>query len=251
MKDADLRQLQSDVEDIYKKLDVLQRWFVHSDSVSTVTRKRIIAPIIEDFTYAQHTHVGSGGGGEIAEASLSLSDVTTNNASSARHGFCPKLSDNPSQFLRGDGAWADPHGSIAGTAARAYRSTSDQTLSSGAWRQVEFNAESYDIGNNYSLSTYTYTVPENGIYLVVASIAITNTQVSEYNVGLFVNSNLVAKGILRLTNTNVSYVYTPSVHDIVNVSANDSISVYALCNSYNITVVADSTASYLSVCRIA
>lgn len=61
--------------------------------------------------------VGTGSGSsewgdlEVAESDIALSDVTTNNATSSAHGFLPKLSDNTSQFLRGDGTWATPSGS--------------------------------------------------------------------------------------------------------------------------------------------
>lgn len=44
-----------------------------------------------------HTHT---------EGDLSLSDVTTNNATTSKHGFLPKLSGDTSHFLRGDGQWA-------------------------------------------------------------------------------------------------------------------------------------------------
>ncbi len=48
---------------------------------------------------ASHTHV---------EADLSLSDNTTNNSSTSRHGFLPKLNGSTSNYLRGDGSWVTP-----------------------------------------------------------------------------------------------------------------------------------------------
>ena len=46
----------------------------------------------------------------VREADLSLSDVTTNNSSTTKHGFLPKLSGNSSQFLNGAGAFSIPTG---------------------------------------------------------------------------------------------------------------------------------------------
>jgi len=42
----------------------------------------------------------------ITEDNISLSDVTTNNATTGRHGFLPKLSGDSSEVLRGDGTFA-------------------------------------------------------------------------------------------------------------------------------------------------
>src|SRR4249919_2186881 len=39
------------------------------------------------------------------DSSLSTSDITTNNATAAKHGFLPKLSGTGIQFLGGDGLW--------------------------------------------------------------------------------------------------------------------------------------------------
>jgi len=54
------------------------------------------------------------------DATLSFSDITTNDASTSAHGFLKKLDGLTTTFLRGDGAWASPTasaawGSITGT----------------------------------------------------------------------------------------------------------------------------------------
>lgn len=43
------------------------------------------------------------------DATLSFSDITTNNVSTSKHGFVPKVT-NTSLFLKGDGTWAAPPG---------------------------------------------------------------------------------------------------------------------------------------------
>ena len=45
---------------------------------------------------------------QITEQKLSLSDVTTFDVNTSRHGFVPKAPGNTSLFLRGDGTWAVP-----------------------------------------------------------------------------------------------------------------------------------------------
>jgi len=41
----------------------------------------------------------------LTDANLTLSDITTNNASVSRHGFMPKLNNSPYAFLNGQGTW--------------------------------------------------------------------------------------------------------------------------------------------------
>ena len=42
----------------------------------------------------------------MAEAALALTDITTNNVSSSKHGFMPKLPNNAGQLLWGNGVYA-------------------------------------------------------------------------------------------------------------------------------------------------
>lgn len=50
-------------------------------------------------------------GGSATDATISFSDITTNNASTSKHGFLPKLDNNAAHFLDGTGAWSTPSGS--------------------------------------------------------------------------------------------------------------------------------------------
>lgn len=46
----------------------------------------------------------------LVEADTTLSDITTNDATSARHGYCPKLSNVSTEYLDGTGAFSTPSG---------------------------------------------------------------------------------------------------------------------------------------------
>jgi hypothetical protein len=46
----------------------------------------------------------------VRDQDLSLTDVTTNNASTTKHGFLPKLTSFTTDFLRGDGSWGPAGG---------------------------------------------------------------------------------------------------------------------------------------------
>lgn len=73
-----------------------------------LTNKTLTAPTIADFTNMAHDHQDADDGGTLAEAALALTDITTNNASAAKHGFLPKLSGDSTLFLNGDGEWTAP-----------------------------------------------------------------------------------------------------------------------------------------------
>lgn len=44
----------------------------------------------------------------VTDANLTTTDITTNNVSTAKHGFAPKAPNDTTKFLRGDGTWAVP-----------------------------------------------------------------------------------------------------------------------------------------------
>lgn len=59
-------------------------------------------------SYVSKSVTGANIKGLVTDANLSTSDVTTNNVSTSKHGFAPKLPGNTTTFLRGDGTYATP-----------------------------------------------------------------------------------------------------------------------------------------------
>lgn len=67
----------------------------------------------------------------VTDANLSTSDITDNNVSTTKHGFAPKLPNNTTQFLRGDGTYASPTVSVSVqtvTSAATVTPTTDNDL---------------------------------------------------------------------------------------------------------------------------
>lgn len=65
----------------------------------------LYAPIAKGVTNGDsHDHNG-GDGAAITDANLSTSDITTNDASTTKHGFLKKLSNVASEFISGTGVW--------------------------------------------------------------------------------------------------------------------------------------------------
>jgi hypothetical protein len=50
----------------------------------------------------------------ISDATITTTDITTNNVSITKHGFAPKAPNNTTTFLRGDGTWATPSAGSSG-----------------------------------------------------------------------------------------------------------------------------------------
>lgn len=73
----------------------------------------IVTPTIASFTNAQHNHQNAAGGGQLAESALALTDITTNDVSTSKHGFMSKLPGGTTTFYRGDGTFAAPGSSTS------------------------------------------------------------------------------------------------------------------------------------------
>lgn len=59
-------------------------------------------------TYVTRSVTGANIKALVTDANLVTSDITTNNVSTTKHGFAPKLPGNTTTFLRGDGTYATP-----------------------------------------------------------------------------------------------------------------------------------------------
>jgi len=62
----------------------------------------------------------------VTDGNLSTSNITTNNATTSKHGFLPALSGTSTQFLNGSGSWATPAGTT-------YTGSDPINLSGGAF----------------------------------------------------------------------------------------------------------------------
>lgn len=72
------------------------------------------------------------------EDGLILSDVTTNNATTTKHGFLHKLSGNATEFLNGLGVWAVPAGG-GGGGAGAMEKISEVIVGVGGAATIDFS----------------------------------------------------------------------------------------------------------------
>jgi hypothetical protein len=116
----------------------------------------------------------------VVETDLSLSDVTTADVSTSKHGFCPKAPNDTAKFLRGDGSWATVPASLAKYSATVGDGSSTTLtvthnlgsrnvivqvfLTASPYEEVEVGVERYDAN---TVKLYFASAPASGAYTVV------------------------------------------------------------------------------------
>lgn len=78
---------------------------------------------------------------DVDDADVVFSDVLTNNASTTKHGYLPKLSGDDTQYLDGDGNWTTPAGGGGGGGGSGVERclvelSADHTTTSNTWKEV-------------------------------------------------------------------------------------------------------------------
>lgn len=148
----------------------------------------------------------------ISDATISITDITTNNVSITAHGFVPKAPNSTSQFLRGDGSWATPAGSgdVAGPASSTdnavvrFDSTTGKLLQNSA---VTIADTTGDItGGKYN--KITVTAPAAGATLTIADGATLSAPSSATVSGTNTGDNTVATALTGTPSVTVNAVTT-------------------------------------------
>jgi len=133
---------------------------------------------------SSHTHT---------ESDLSLSDVTINNTTTSKHGFCPKLSGNSAQFLAGDGLWRTPSG--GGSSAPAFWATSFKAKPPGITDyQVPYAAGSTAATTLALTASRTYWIPftvNKQATITTIAINVTTASAGTHYVGIYASNDLL------------------------------------------------------------
>jgi hypothetical protein len=137
----------------------------------------------------------------VTDANLVTSDITTNDVSTTKHGFAPKLPGNTTTFLRGDGTYATP-ASGSSTIPQsdliyvdAINGVNDLTADRGQIQKPYATVE-YALANTINTGTVTGTTT-NGSATISSVSDTTNIQVGQYITGTNIpyNSIVVSKTV--------------------------------------------------------
>ncbi len=104
----------------------------------------------------------------VADADVTFTDITTNNASTSKHGFLKKLDNSASHFMDGTGAWSTPSGSGGVGNLWKMSLTSSQTLTNATATVITWDRGDIDGGSSViDLANDRFVVPATGFYQVI------------------------------------------------------------------------------------
>lgn len=222
---------------------------------------------------AVHTHASAAEGGQIDLTTGVTGTLPTANGgtaatanANAANGVCilnasgyvatanlGSGSASATTYLKGDQSWGtidtdEEHDKKA----RAYRTTSAQTITTSTVTKVQLNAETYDPGNDFdSTSNYRYVVSLAGYYLMIGQTAwaADDTSTGSRAAYIYVNGAVSAYSqVFRSENPQGTGI---NVSDIRYLFANDYVELYAYhTRGSDLQVTTGESATFLVVQRI-
>lgn len=137
------------------------------------------------------------------EANLTLTDVTTNNASTSKHGFLKKLSNVSTEFMNGEGDWATPATTLpAGTVVQVVNTQTGAVASGSTTIPYDDTIPQNTEGDQYMSLAITPTAAANILKIDVVFNWATNANVHAI-VALFQDSTANAlAAVLDFTNSS-------------------------------------------------
>lgn len=186
----------------------------------------------------------------VTEAEITLADNTTNNVSTSKHGFVPKAPNDATKVLLGDGTWGTAPGSSLTSNARAFRTTSNQSVSASSDVKVQLNGESWDTDAEFDSATnFRFTAAVTGYYQVNAAIYVfTSEDTKLYQLTVKKNGTTVFGGLARPGSSGDLQV---TASDVVSLTAGDYVELYLFHDSSGSKNVAAGTGlTYMSVKRV-
>lgn len=129
-----------------------------------------------------------------------------------------------------------------------------QTITSGQLNIVKYNTKVFDVGNNFNTTTWTFTAPANGNYLITSSIALIPAVAP--TIGGYVRMDLNKNGN-SLYNLDITYVKTSDVYlynlkgsVLVSLVTGDTLQIAALNETSQTVNITPTNTDNISIARI-
>ncbi|WP_254903151.1 exosporium leader peptide-containing protein [Bacillus toyonensis] len=132
----------------------------------------------------------------------------------------------------------------------AFRATANQSQIIGAFTQVLFPEEQFDLNNEYNPANSTFTPAQNGIYLVQATICVDQTIVtpSGLELEIRVNGNAAATETETMP-IDAPFANTVTVSSILNLVAGNTVNVIATSASGTFPTLAHTSLMHFEAAR--
>lgn len=151
--------------------------------------------------YLQQVSSGTPSFQQVSDADLSVTNITTNDVSTAAHGFAPKLSNNANTFLNGTGSYTTPGGVAGGGLILIQRQLITSGATSLTFSGLDGNADGVYklLGRiiNNNAGTSSYVMQPNSLLTNQASRSVNSANGSGTSTSLTLtgNANVPAGGV--------------------------------------------------------
>lgn len=190
---------------------------------------------------------------QLAESELSFTDITTNDASTTKHGFLKKLSNVATQYMDGTGAWSTPAGGGTLDGCRVHM-TSNQSINNATVTTLSFTTENFDNGGLHSNVTNPsrITVGTTAIYAIAAGAFFDQgADLSDRILYLYVNGTEICEVRTSNGGTALATGYTAvSLADVLNLTAGDYVELKVYQGSGGALNVLAGNVTYLAVQKV-
>lgn len=166
----------------------------------------------------------------VSDDSVVFTDITANNASSTKHGYLPKLSNNSSQFLNGQGNWTTPSGIANAYIAQAFTAQTSVTVTHnfGGYPAVQvIDSNGYQIHalnvQNTSINAFVVTFSESTTGTIIATLG--SPQLQTYLSSANNYTGLISDYFVEITASGKTFTLPTAVgntgkqYEVVNTSA--------------------------------
>ena len=134
--------------------------------------------------------------------------------------------------------------------ARAYRVTTNQSITTDTLTKIQFNGESYDNQNEFDSTTnYRFTATKAGIYQVMATVVLDVIAVGKvFYLYIYKNGAVITR---ILFNPGVTETTSQIITDIVSLAASDYLEIYIYHNdTVSRSVMAGSTLTFFAIHKL-
>lgn len=135
----------------------------------------------------------------VKDSDLSTSDITTNNATTAKHGFAPKYPNDATKYLDGTGAYSTPAGTGAGIGAVLFDSTLGADTAS-----IDTGAGGIAAGYHFILVLMVLRTDDAGA-TAAAQVTLNNDTGAKYDIQAFTGNNATVSAATVLAGANWSF----------------------------------------------